>query len=195
MTLPNLFYAEPQFHSSSPALAKLETAREWTLDTPGIEFALAFDYYRVEAFATKEDRDAACGPTEHEDVRYVPSTVQSLRRSEIKLDEIACGYRVDHPRFEEVVSPLFDAALRRLIEDLTKAPRDRTGVVASVVLPIARARYTISAESTGDWIRFPVEAIAAFEKVDQDLMDQTVEWLNNRLILKGSAPSNGATAS
>jgi hypothetical protein len=182
MMLPHFHYAEPKFRASSPDFAKLKEAPEWTLDTPGI--GLALDYYCVEAFATEKDRDAACGPTAHDDVRYVPAS--RLSHGDIILDEVACGYAVDHPRFDEIVTPIFDAALKRLIGHLMEAPKDQTGIVASIVIPIARTRYTISAEREGDWIKFPVKGLAVFEKVDQGLMDRTVDWLHNRRMLKGT---------
>lgn len=124
MILPDLFYTQPQFRAASPDAAKLKNVTEWTLDTPGIGLALALDYYRFEAFATRKDRDAACGPTAHEDVRYVPATADDLYCEEIITDHIACGHTVDHPRFDEVVSPLFDAALRRLMRDVVDRPKD-----------------------------------------------------------------------
>lgn len=160
------------------------------VDTPGIGLALALDYYRVEAFATEKDRDAACGPTAHEDVRYVPAGRKDLGRGDIALDEIACGYAVDHPRFDETVTPILDTALKLLIGDLMEAPKYQTGIVASIVIPIARVRYTISAERVGDWMKFPVKGLAVFEKVDQDLIDRTADWLHNRLMLKASPPTD-----
>jgi len=190
MTLPNLFYAEPQFRASSPALAQLKQAKHWTLQTPGITFALATDYYRVEAFATERDRDAACGPTAHEDVRYVSADRRDLDRENIRIADIACGYPVDHPRFDEIVTPIFEAALKRLIRDLMEAPKGQPGIVASTLIPIARTRYKISAEQVGEWINFPVDGLTVFEKADQDLVSRTVEWLENRLKLTASRASD-----
>jgi hypothetical protein len=190
MTLPHFFYTEPQFRASSPDFAKLKAAPEWTIDTPGIGLALALDYYRVEAFATEKDRDAACGPTAHEDVRYVPVGRRDLGHDDTGLDNIACGYAVDQPRFDEIVTPIFDTALKQLIGDLMEAPKEQTGIVASIVIPIARVRYTILAERVGDWIKFPVKGLAVFERVDQDLIDRTADWLHNRLILKASPPTD-----
>lgn len=186
MSLPDFFYAEPQFRASSPDFAKLKAASDWTLDTPGISLALALDYYRVEAFASEKDRDAAYGQTAHKDVRYVPASRKTLGRDGITLDAIACGHGVGHPCFDEIVTPIFDAALKQLIGYLIEAPKDRTGLVASIVIQIARTRYTISSERAGDWIKFPVKGLAMFEKNEQGLMDKTIDWLNNRLILKGS---------
>ena len=64
--------------------------------------------------------------------------------------------------------------LKRLIGDVVEAPKDQGRIIATAVIPVARARYKISAVRDGDWIRFPVEGLAAFEKIDGELMDQTV---------------------
>lgn len=194
MTLPNFFYAEPRFRAASEDLAKLKNApeKEWTLDTPGLSFGLALDYYRVEAFVTKNDRDAACGPTAHQDVRYIPAHRKSLMRGDITMDHVACGYTIDHPRFEDVIDPIFEAALRRLIGDVLAASDDQAGTVASVAITIARVRYTISAVSVGDWIEFPVKGLAVFEEADQDLMQRTIAYLRERLILHMSPDLIGA---
>ncbi|MGY4598106.1 hypothetical protein ACVWXL_005852 [Bradyrhizobium sp. GM22.5] len=186
MILPDFFYTQPQFRAASADAAKLKNATEWTLDTPGVGLALALDYYRFEAFATRKDRDAACGPTAHEDVRYVAATDDDLYREEIMIDDIACGHSVDHPRFDEVVSPLFDAALKRLIRDVVDRPKDAKGKIASTEIFIARTRYSIAAEAVDDWIKFPVAALAVFERGDQGVMDGTVDWLQNRLVLTAS---------
>lgn len=192
MKLPQLFYAEPRFRASSEDLAKLKGAVEWTLDTPGISFGLALDYYKVEAFATKEDRDAACGPAGHDDVSYAPITRNDLIRGEVTLDDIACGYSLGHPRFDEVITPIFDAALKRLIGDAVEATQDQAGIIASTVISIGRARYTISAERSGDWIKFPVEGMAVFEEVDNDLLSRTVDDLQGRLMLTAAPTMVGA---
>lgn len=195
MILPNFFYTQPRFRAASAEAAKLKGLTDWTLDTPGAHFALALDYYRVEAFATRNDRDAACGLTAHDDVRYVAATSDDLYREKIMIDDIACGHDVDHPRFDEVVSPLFSAALKRLIGDVINRPRNETGKIASTEIYIARTRYSIAAEADGDWIKFPVTALAVFERRDGDVMDRTIDWLHNRMMLTASpslfkAPAN-----
>ena len=194
MTLPNFFYAEPRFRAASEDLAKLKKApkQKWTLDTTNLPFGLALDYYRVEAFVAKSDRDAACGLTAHQDVRYVPASRRSLMRGEITLDNIACGHTIDHPHFEDVFDPIFEAALRRLIGEVLAASDDQAGTVASAAITIARVRYTISAVSAGDWIEFPVKGEAAFEEADQDLMQQTIAYLGERLMLHMSPALIGA---
>lgn len=146
---PNLFYTQPIFPADSPDFDKLKGQTEWTLQTPGIRLGLALDYYRFEAFATKRERDAYCGPTAYQDVRYAPATTKDLRSNDITIDRIACGHDIDHPMFEAVVSPLFDAAFRRLIGATIEAPKATDGVIAESEIIIARVRYSIKAESAG----------------------------------------------
>ena len=183
---PNLFYTQPVFRAASPDFEKLKGRADWTLETPGIGLALAFDYYRFEAFATKDERDARCGPTAHQDVRYVPTTTKDLKYNNVSLDSVACGHDIDHPRFDEVVSPLFDAALRRLIQNVVDAPKKTKGRIASAEILIARTRYSMSAEAVDEFIKFPVSAMTVFEKGNQDVMDRTIAWLENRLVLTAS---------
>lgn len=184
MTLPKAFYAEPRFRKSSPDFARLRAATELTLETPGIALALALDYYRVEVFATEEDRDLACGPTAHEDVKYFATTRMALVDAGIALKDISCGYNVDHPRFGEILTPVFDAAVKRLIKDLLQSCTGRNEIVASTMIPIARARYTISVTSAGDWLNFGVSAYSAFEQSHDDVMDRTVKYLEGRVALQ-----------
>jgi hypothetical protein len=183
---PDLFYTQPTFRADSPDFAKAEGQTDWTLDTPGMRLRLALDYYRFEAFATEHDRDARCGATAHEDVRYAPATIGDLRHDDVSLDEIACGHDIDHPDFESVVVPLFDAAIRRLVQELMDNQGKSEGELASTDIIIARARYSIEAKSVGEWIKFPVSAIAVFEKGDRDVMDRTIAWLENLLVLTAS---------
>ena len=183
---PNLFYTQPTFKADSPDLAKLSGQRDWTLQTPGIGLALAFDYYRFEAFATKQERDARCGPTAHKDVRYAPATSKDLKSNDITIDQIACGHDIDHPMFDTVVSPLLDAAFRRLIGDVIDSPKDADGMIAESEIIIARTRYSIKAELVDGWIKFPVSAMSVFETGDQDVMDRTIDWLAHRIELTAS---------
>lgn len=152
--------SHPTFRAASPGFAKLKGQAEWKLDTPGIGLALAFDYYRFEAFATKDERDARCGPMAHQDVRCVPATTKDLKLNNVSLDSVACGHDIDHPRFDAVVSPLFDAALKRLIRDVVDGPKKTEGRIASTEILIARTRDSISAEAVGQFIKFPVSAMA-----------------------------------
>jgi hypothetical protein len=183
---PALFYTQPTFRADSPHLAKLRGRTDLTLETPGIDLALAFDYYRFEAFATKRERDARCGPTGHPDVRYEPATMKDLKHNKISLEMIACGHDVDHPSFDELVTPLFDAAFRRLIGDLVEAPKSAEGMLASAEIMIARVRYSIKAEAVGGWIKFPISALTVFEKENRDVMGRTIAWLEGRLELTAS---------
>jgi hypothetical protein len=183
---PELFYTQPTFRADSPDFAKAKGQTDWTLDTPGIRLRLALDFYRFEAFATEHDRDVRCGATAHEDVRYAPATIFDLRHNDVSLDEIACGHDIDHPDFESVVSPLFDTAFGRLIQEVVDSPKDIEGMIAESEIIIARARYSIKAEKADGWIKFPVSSMVVFEKANRDLMDCTIAWLANRIELTAS---------
>jgi len=169
MPTPQFFFAQPQFRASASDLS----------------LALASDYYRFEVFATAEDRDARCGPTAHPDVRYVRATMEDIVQNDIGLDDVGCGVPLDHPHFERIMAPLFDAVIARLFRDMPGVPKG-SSTLGSVELFIARTRYTISAESTGEWITFPVEAMTAFEDADRNVTDRTLEWLHDRLVLTTS---------
>ncbi len=186
MALPQGFFAEPRFRGSSAALAQLAAATELTPETPGIAFAYAAAYYQVEMFATEGDRDCACGPSGNDDVRYFAATRQALSRTGVSLDDISCGHTVDHPRFEEVLSPIFNARMRRLIGDLMRSTA-KAGVVADTTISIARRQYTFMVRRVGDWLNFEVGARSLFERPQKDLMDRTVKYLEGRLILQNSA--------
>ena len=183
---PALFYAQPTFKADSPDIEKLKGRTNLTLDTPGIGLALALHYYRFEAFATKHERDAHCGPTAHRDVEYAPATATDLRSNDITIDRIACGHDIDHPAFEMVVTPLFNAAMRRLLDDAMAATKGTQGELARTELLIARVRYTIAAVAADDFIHFPVEALTVFEKENRDVARRTIDWLYNRLVLTAS---------
>ena len=159
MTLPDFYYAEPQFRSSPPELRQPLANADGKPDTPDISLALAHDYYRIEAFATRKDRDAACGPAAHPDVRYVAARRRDIARGQVALDDIACGYTVDHPQFDKVVSVIFDAALKRFFARLLQAPKDQIGILASVVITIARTRYTLSADCARRMDQFPDQGL------------------------------------
>lgn len=175
MPTPLFFFAQPQFRASASDLS----------------LALATQYYRFEVFATAEDRDARCGPTGHRDVRYVRATADDIVQNNLTLDDVGCGVTLDHPHFEQIMAPLFDAAIDRLFLDMPRK-RKRPGTLGSIELLIARTRYTISAESAGEWITFPVQAMAGFEDVDRSVMDRTLEWLHDRLQLTTSHSLPGA---
>jgi hypothetical protein len=171
---PNLFYTQPTFRADSPDFAKAKGQTDLTLDAPSIRLRLALDYYRFEAFATEHDRDAHCGAAAHEDVHYAPATIRDLWHNHVSLDELACGHDTDHPDFESVVSPLFDAAMRRLIGEVMNNPDKTREELGSTAIIIARARYSIKAKSFGEWIKFPISAMTVFETGDRDVMDRTI---------------------
>lgn len=106
MTLPVAFYAEPRLRASSPGFERLKAAIELAPGTPETSLALAIDYYQTEAFSTKVERDEACGPTGHADIRYFPINRSALLRAGDTIDTIACGHDIDHPRFEQIFAPL-----------------------------------------------------------------------------------------
>jgi hypothetical protein len=168
MPTPQFFFSQPQFRASASDLS----------------LALASGYYRFEAFATAEDRDASCGPTAHPDVRFVRATMKDIVQNDIGLDDIGCGVPLDHPHFERIMTPLFDATMEKLLRDIPTKPK--SGTLASAEMLIARTRYTIAAECDGEWITFPVEAMTAFEDSDPSMTDRTLDWLHNRLVLATS---------
>jgi hypothetical protein len=185
MNLPHASYSEPRFHSSSPDFIKLKGAAELTIDTPGAALALAMDYYRVEAFASEEDRDLACGPTEREDVRYFPVSRGALIKRSTDLLDIACGHSLDHPAFERIVSPLFCRTIQEVVKDASTTlgqPKEMGGVIAKCPITIARVRYNLSLIKSGDWLNFDVEAISLFEQMDTDLVDRTIRHLQEALV-------------
>ena len=146
--------------------------------------ALAIDYYQTEAFSTKVERDEACGPTGHADIRYFPINRSALLRAGDTIDTIACGHDIDHPRFEQIFAPLFTAALRRQAEDVSQAGSKSKGVIATTAVSIARVRYTISVIGTGDWLNFDVSSLSGFEDAEPAIMDRTMEYLDHRLRLE-----------
>jgi len=178
MPIPQFFFAQPQFRAS---------ASDFSL-------ALASEYYRFEIFATAEDRDAHCGPSAHPDVRYVRATMDDIVQNDVTLDDIGCGVPLDHPHFELIMAPLFDAAISRLFRDMRRKPT-KPGKLGSAEMFIARTRYTIAAECTGEWISFPVEAMTVFEDGDRSVTDRTLEWLNDRLVLTTSPSLRGVRPS
>ena len=63
-----------------------------------------------------------------------------------------------------MVTPIFDSAVNRLIGDVVRAPKGQAGAVASTVITIARARYTMSVMGAGDWLNFDVKGLSLFEE-------------------------------
>ena len=188
MHLPIAFFAQPCFRAASPDFAKLKGATELTLKTPGVGLALAMDYYRIEAFKTEADRDRACGSTAHEDVRYFPIGREELIGAGNEIESVACGHTLDHPDFEQVFAPLFDEALRYLVNEMIQTTRPENGPVATTVMSIARARYTITVVAAEDWFNFSVGGLCLFEQIDPELLERTGRYLEEQLILHLSPP-------
>jgi hypothetical protein len=178
MPTPQFFFAQPQFRASASDLS----------------LAVTSEYNKFEIFATAEDRDARCGPTAHPDVRYVRATMEDILQNDVGLDDIGCGVPLDHPHFEQIMAPLADAVIARLFREMPREPTE-AGMLGSAELLIARTRYTISAESNGEWITFPVEAMTAFEDADPSVTERTLEWLHDRLVLATSPSLPGARPS
>ena len=192
MPLPIAFFAQPCFRAASPDFAKLKGATELTLETPGVRLALAIDYYRIEAFETEVDRDLACGSTAHEDVRYFPIGREELIRAGNEIESISCGHTLDHPDFEQVFAPIFDAALRYLVGEMIQTPHPKNGPIAATVMSIARARYTITVVAAEDWFNFSVGGLCLFEQIDPELLERTGRYLEEQLILHLSPPVRSA---
>ncbi|MBY9045566.1 hypothetical protein, partial [Pseudomonas fluorescens] len=73
--MSKVYLAQPLFRQDSPDFPYLANLpAKFTLDTPGGSLAIALNYYTIEAYASKADRDAACGMTAHPDIKYVPIT-------------------------------------------------------------------------------------------------------------------------
>jgi hypothetical protein len=173
-------------------LAKLKGATNLTLETPGARLALALDYYRVEVFKTEVDRDLACGSTAHEDVRYFPIGREELISAGNEIESVGCGHTLDHPDFEQVFEPIFESALRYLVGEMIETGRPKSGPVATAVISIARARYTITVVAAEDWFNFSVAGICLFEQIEPDLLERTSRYLEEQLILRMSPPTRNA---
>lgn len=176
MHTEQFFFAQPQFRRSASDL----------------ELAVASEYYKFEVFSTAEDRDARCGLTANPDVRYVRATMEDIAQNDLGLGDIGCGVALDHPDFELIMGPLFDDVMTKLLRNLSRTSIG-SGILGSAELLIARTRYTMSVKSSDGWITFPVEAMTVFEKADRGLIDRTLEWLHDRIVLTTSSlPLPGA---
>jgi hypothetical protein len=189
MKLPNAFYAEPRVRSSSPDVEHLENlqGRKLTLDTPGAHLKGGLEYYWTEAFATQFERDLACGPTGHEDIEYFPIAYSALSQRVDTIHAIACGHALGHPRFEEIFAPIFEAALDRLVKEISRPTQKYDGVIATAELSIARVRYTISVSADEDWLDFGVTALSVFEEIEESTIERTLSYLKERLLLDWSS--------
>jgi hypothetical protein len=181
----SFFFAEPRFRASSPDLEHISDLGEHvTLETPGAQLAAAAAYYCIEAYATKSDRDTACGLTGNSDVKYVSIQPREIPNREI--DRIACGYPMNHPRFEEVFEPTFAITVRKLANEISRHHADTSYTPAEAALAIARVYYTIAAIPDGGKFKFKIDGLSLFEKRHQSTLDRTAKFLEDRLILETS---------
>ena len=81
--MKNLHFARPLFDADSLDYKHLSNLTAgYTIGTPGGSLAGALQYYRIEAYARKDDRDEACGMTAHPDIAYAPTTIVSAEEFE-----------------------------------------------------------------------------------------------------------------
>lgn len=152
------------------------------LDTPGVNLAATSEYYWIEAYASVRDRDAACGLTANRDVKYIALASNDIPRAE--LDRISCGYPIGLPKFEEVFELTFTTTLRNL-ENLVSGGGGRRTQAAE--FSIGRVHFAITPlPDRMRRFRFRINGLSLFENHDQDLLDRTAEFLEERLIAETS---------
>jgi hypothetical protein len=105
-----------------------------------------------------------------------------------EIESVGCGHTLDHPDFEQVFEPIFDATLRYLVGEMIQTARPKNGPVATTVISIARVRYTITVVAAEDWFNFSVGGICLFEQIDPELLEKTCRYLEEQLILHLSPP-------
>jgi len=178
--MSNLYFAKPLFRETSPDYKHLPNLpAQYTIDTPGGSLAGAIQYYRIEAYARKTDRDAACGMTAHPDIAFVPIATVSAE----EFEEIGCGYAIDHPSFEKVIDPIFCRLVERLRVKMMNVSPNAEGSIAIEDLSIARTLYIIEAIAHRHHVRFEIDGIAVFEKEDRTTIEATCAFLKERLHL------------
>lgn len=176
----NLYFAKPLFDPTSADYKHLPSLpAQYTIDTPGGSLAGALQYYRIEAYARKADRDAACGMTAHPDIAYAPIANVSVE----EFEEVGCGYAIDHPFFEKVLDPIFGRLVERLSVKIMNVSPKAEGSIAVEDLSIARTLYIIEAIADRRHVRFEIDGIAVFEKEDRTTIDATCAVLRERLHL------------
>lgn len=177
------FFAEPLFNGASPDMAHVRNLQgNVKLDTPGVNLAAASEYYWIEAYASVRDRDAACGLAANRDVKYIALTSNDIPRAE--LGRISCGYAIDHPQFEEVFELTFAATLRNLANLVSSNGGRR---IQAAEFSIGRVHYAITPlPDRGSRFRFRIDGLSLFEKHEQDLLDRTAEFLEERLVAETS---------
>jgi hypothetical protein len=181
-TFDNLLIS--RFHFARPYFLKSDFKHlrslgpRFKLDTPGGRLKLALEYYCAEAYAWPSDRRKACGLAANPRVKYFVTDPQDIRENGI--NQISCGYSIDHPRFERVFGPTFAITLRQLSKAISEKKTE------AIVFPIARASYAITPIRDGTRFRFLVQGFSAFEEAEQSTLDRTVKFLEQRLILQTS---------
>ncbi len=176
--MSKLYFAQPMFRAASPDFKHLpDLPAQFTLDTPGGSLTVASQYYCIEAYAQKMDRDAACGMTAHPDVKYVPIAAALAEESE----EIGCGYAIDHPFFEKVLDPILCRSVERLKTKIMNLSRNAEGPIETVL--IARTLYMVKTIADRNHVRLEINGVAIFEKEDPTTIDATCAFLKERLHL------------
>lgn len=185
MEISRLSFAEPLFRASSPDIKHLPNlGNNSTLASPGAHLAAAFQYYWIEAYANRTDRNAACGLAAHHDVNYVAVKPTDIPKQE--RERIACGYPIGHPLFDNVFDLIFASAVRNLVETISSSG---TPIMAQTELSIARAYYTITPilERSG-LVKFQINGLSLFEKTNQRSLDRAAKFLEERLVGAASRP-------
>lgn len=179
------FFAEPRFRASSPDLKHIsDIGEDFSLEMPGVSLAAAAEYYCIEAYATKADRDRACGLAGSPDVKYV--SIQAKEIPHREMSRIACGYALDHPRFEDVFVPIFGITLRTLANEISRHRADANYAPAETAIAVGRVHYTITALPDAKKFKFKVDGLCLFEKRHQSILDRTAKFLEDRLVLETS---------
>jgi len=175
-----MYFAQPLFRAASPDFKHLANLpAQFTIDTPGGSLAGAIQYYTIEAYGRETDRDAACGMTAHPDIKFVP--IAAVPAAEI--DQIGCGYAINHPLFEKILDPIFSGSIERLIDNIRCAGRSADGPIAMESMSIARTRYIIEAIADRGHLKFGIEGVAVFERDDRRTINATCAFLKDRLNL------------
>lgn len=174
----NLYFAKPLFDETSPDYKHLPNLTAgYTIDSPGGSLAGALQYYRIEAYARKTDRDTACGMTAHPDIAYEPIANPTAE----ELERAGCGYAIGHPSFEKVIDPIVRQLIKRLTVKMMNVSPNAEGSIAVEDLSIARTLYIIEAISHRRRVSFEIDGIAVFEKEDRTTIGATRAFLKERL--------------
>lgn len=175
----NLYFAQPVLQDSPDYKHLPNLTAGYTIDSPGGSLAGALQYYRIEAYARKKDRDAACGLTAHPDITYEP--IADVPAEE--LENIGCGHAIGHPSFEKVLDPIFYRLVERLTAKMMNVSPNAEGSIAIEDLSIARTLYIIEAIAHRRHVRIEIDGVAVFEKEDRTTIGATRAFLKERLHL------------